>query len=88
MLETDRVEFHIYKHLRPAQGQKSLWGATGQCFNGKDGDKVAISEAEKLQAFAPEGVEYSVQKYVYSNSRKNRPSKTKIWRNGVLLAAA
>ncbi|EQA55422.1 hypothetical protein [Leptospira kmetyi] len=87
MLEQDRIEFHIYKHFKSSPGQKSIWGATGQCFKGNGGDEEAIKEADKLSAFASEGVEYSVQRYVYSISRKNRPAKTTIWRNGILLAS-
>ncbi|RHX90295.1 hypothetical protein DLM76_20655 [Leptospira yasudae] len=87
-MDKERIEFHIYKHFKPESGQRRLWGSTGQCFIGEDGDKVAILEAEKLQRLAPLGIEYSVQKYVYSITRKNRPSKTKIWRNGILLKVA
>ncbi|EMJ59894.1 hypothetical protein LEP1GSC051_0111 [Leptospira sp. P2653] len=47
----------------------------------------AISTATELQGIAPEGVEYSVQRYEYGIHRKNRPSKTKIWRNGILIDA-
>ncbi|AGS80469.1 hypothetical protein [Leptospira alstonii] len=86
-MERIREEYHIYKHMQPTENSPRLWGAIGQSFKGKDARKKAIEEATHLQETAPEGVEYSVQKYVYSEKSKYRPVKTKIWRNGNLIAA-
>ncbi|WP_016759970.1 hypothetical protein [Leptospira weilii] len=82
-----KEEFHIYQHLPPTTNTPRLWGAIGQCFEGPEGMEKAISTATELQGIAPEGVEYSVQRYEYGIHRKNRPSKTKIWRNGILIDA-
>ncbi|MBM9578950.1 hypothetical protein JWG45_17530 [Leptospira sp. 201903070] len=82
-----KEEFHIYKHLPPTTQTPRLWGAIGKWFDGPEGAKIAISTAALLQTSAPEGVEYSVQRYEYGIHRKNRPSKTMIWRNGRLIDA-
>ncbi|EKO77994.1 hypothetical protein LEP1GSC068_3202 [Leptospira sp. Fiocruz LV3954] len=42
----------------------------------------AIEKAMELQKNATLGVEYSVQKYVYSKKTNYRPVKTKVWKNG------
>ncbi len=82
-----RIEYHIYKHIAPTLNSPRLWGAIGQEFVGPGADKSAIDEAERLQQSAPQGVSYSVQRYEYSESRKNRPKKITIWRNGLSIAA-
>ncbi|EKR56407.1 hypothetical protein FH593_21200 (plasmid) [Leptospira interrogans] len=79
----DREEYHIYKHIAPNNTSPRVWGSAGQeCFTGIDGLENAIKKAIELQKNAPLGVEYSVQKYVYSKKTNYRPVKTKVWKNG------
>ncbi|RHX84729.1 hypothetical protein DLM75_22200 [Leptospira stimsonii] len=82
-----RIEYHIYKHIDPTPNTQRVWGAIGQEFSGPNSEQTAIVEAERLQQSAPPGVSYSVQRYEYSECRKNRPKKETIWRSGLSTAA-
>ncbi|EQA61442.1 hypothetical protein [Leptospira alexanderi] len=78
-----RIEYHIYKHIAPQNNSPRVWGAAGhECFTGNEGLKKAIEKALDLQQSAPLGVEYSVQKYVYTKKTNYRPIKTRVWKNG------
>ncbi|AXR66585.1 hypothetical protein [Leptospira mayottensis] len=78
-----RIEYHIYKHIQPTSTSPRIWGSAGhEYFTGNDGLKRAIEKAIELQKTAPLGIEYSVQKYVYSRKTNYRPVKTRVWKNG------
>ncbi|WP_425591058.1 hypothetical protein [Leptospira barantonii] len=58
----------------------------GLKYLGVGARKLAIAVAKELQQNATDGTEYSVQEYIFSPRSKNRPVKTKIWRNGIDLS--
>ncbi|MCG6170258.1 hypothetical protein [Leptospira sanjuanensis] len=82
-----REEYAIFLHNNIDKSNR-MWVSTGQKYIGGGAKEKAIEEAKRLQKTAPEGIEYSVQHYVYSEKSKGRPVKTKIWRNGTVFYKA
>lgn len=81
-----RIEFHVYKHIQPTPDSPRVWGSAGIKFDGPDFEAAkekAIRAAMELNSSASKGVDFSVQKYVFSEKSKNRPVKSRVWRNGI-----